>query len=245
LSDSDRNWKAWGEQDPYFAVLSETRFCRANLDETRDEFFESGRGYVAHALHVLERHFGPVPNGRALDFGCGVGRLTIPLSERFTSVIGLDVAPAMLEEAGKNSTDLAIDYRLSDDRLSTLDGQFDYIISCIVLQHIPVKRGMLLLDGLLSRISISGGCTIHLSIQRRLNWFGEARYWMKHRMPGGLTLFNLLRGRHPASPAMQMNEYPLPEVIRLFHARGFPELVLHYGDHGGFDTVTITSVRRI
>ena len=40
-----------------------------------------------------------VSRGRALDFGCGAGRLTRALAARFESVVGVDVADAMLDKA--------------------------------------------------------------------------------------------------------------------------------------------------
>ncbi|MCE7798229.1 class I SAM-dependent methyltransferase [Sphingobium sufflavum] len=243
MSDSDRNWQAWGEQDPYYAVLSDPRYRRGSIDDARQDFFADGRDYLNDLLGRFERHFGSVPRERALDFGCGVGRLTIPLAGHFGSVTGLDIAPAMLEEARRNSADLPIDYRLSDDALSALEGQYDFILSCIVLQHIPVRRGMPLLDALLSRISPGGGCAIHVSIKRRQDWRGRLRYALVHQVPGGQALSNLLRGRPAAAPVMQMNEYPLPDVLRLFQARGFHDLLVRYDDHGGFDTALIMGVR--
>ena len=47
MSNTDDHWKEWGEQDPYFAVLSEKKFRKENLGTSRDEFFESGAEYVA------------------------------------------------------------------------------------------------------------------------------------------------------------------------------------------------------
>ena len=42
-TDSDRDWKLIGALDPYFGVLTEERFRRANLDEKAlAEFFASG-----------------------------------------------------------------------------------------------------------------------------------------------------------------------------------------------------------
>lgn len=35
------------------------------------------------------------------DFGCGVGRLTLPFADCFDNVVGVDISPAMLAEGEK------------------------------------------------------------------------------------------------------------------------------------------------
>ncbi len=37
--------------------------------------------------------------GKALDFGCGVGRLTQALADYFNEVAGVDVSPTMVNKA--------------------------------------------------------------------------------------------------------------------------------------------------
>lgn len=244
MADSDRNWRLWGERDPYYAVLTDPRFRNGNIGENRQDFFESGEGFVRHWLAQIDRHFGTLPRERALDFGCGVGRLTIPLSEYFGAVVGLDIAPAMLEEARRNSAGRAIDYLLSDDRLSRVEGTFDFVNSCIVLQHIPVARGMRLLAQLLGRVRSGGGCLIQLSTKRNHSWWRELRYRIRHGVPGGQTVMNIVEGRAADTPVMQMNEYPLDAVLRLFQANGFEEMLVRYEDHGGTDTAMILARRR-
>ena len=44
VSGTDLEWQKWGEQDPYFAVITEPRFRSANLTaEAKQQFFDSGR----------------------------------------------------------------------------------------------------------------------------------------------------------------------------------------------------------
>ncbi|HWJ69857.1 MAG TPA: class I SAM-dependent methyltransferase [Sphingobium sp.] len=243
MADSDRNWRLWGERDPYYAVLTDPRFRSGSIGANRQEFFASGEASVGHWLAQIEQHFGALPRGRALDFGCGVGRLTIPLSGHFGAVVGLDIAPAMLDEARRNSVGRAIDYRLSDDTLSQVEGAFDFVISCIVLQHIPVARGMALLAQLLGRVRPGGGCLIQLSTKRHNSRWGELGYHIRHSVPGGQAVMNLLCGRGADTPVMQMNEYPLDAVLRLFHANGFAEMLVRYEEHGGTDTAMILARR--
>lgn len=243
MADSDSNWRRWGERDPYFAVLTDARYRSASIASHRDEFFASGVEFVRHWLYQLEHHFGAIPRGRALDFGCGVGRLTIPLSDHFAQTTGLDISPAMLQEAAANSAGRAIDYCLSDDALSAAPGPFDFVISCIVLQHIPVARGMALLERLLSRVDAGGGCLIQLSTRQPRRRGRKAIYFLRHSVPGGQGLLNILEGRSADTPVMQMNEYSLDAVLPLFRRLGFARTVVSFEDHGLVETATILARR--
>ncbi|TCM21731.1 methyltransferase family protein [Novosphingobium sp. PhB165] len=243
MADSDHNWRLWGERDPYYAVLTDARFRSGNIDANRQHFFESGQAFVAHWVAQIERHFGALPRERALDFGCGVGRLTIPLSGHFGAVVGLDIAPAMLEEARRNSEGRQIDYLLSDDTLSRVEGTFDFVNSCIVFQHIPVARGMVLLSQLLERVRPGGGCLIQLSTKRNQSLWHKLGYHIRHIVPGGQAVLNLLGGRAADTPVMQMNEYPLDAVLRLFHEKGFGEILVRYEDHDSTDAAMLCARR--
>jgi hypothetical protein len=67
---AEEEWKTLGQLDPYFGVLSDSRFRMENLNQTvRDEFFATGIWHVNNVLDVLKTDFGFVPRGTALDFG--------------------------------------------------------------------------------------------------------------------------------------------------------------------------------
>ena len=102
MLNTDKAWQKWGRDDPYFGVLADPRFAAAQIAASREEFFATGDIFISGLLAKLEHHFGPVARGRALDHGCGVGRLSLPLAAAFRDVVALDVAPAMLDEARAN-----------------------------------------------------------------------------------------------------------------------------------------------
>src|SRR5271156_473309 len=129
MDNTDDHWKQWGEQDPYFAVLSEKKFRRENFEVNRQEFFESGAEYVSGIVAMAVRCFGQPNNESALDFGSGVGRVTIPLAQHFKKVIGVEISDAMIGEAKQNCLRFAaknIDFAKSDDQLSRLSQNFDF-----------------------------------------------------------------------------------------------------------------------
>ena len=144
---TDRDWKKWGQVDPYFGVLSDEAFRSDRLNEaSREAFFATGDAHVAELLKTIRSHFDAdfVP-GATLDFGCGVGRLLIPFARVSARALGLDISPAMLDEAKANAEQHGlsnVELRLSDDQLSEAQGRFDLVHSHIVLVHIPTRRGM-------------------------------------------------------------------------------------------------------
>jgi tRNA/tmRNA/rRNA uracil-C5-methylase (TrmA/RlmC/RlmD family) len=102
MDNTDDHWKQRGEQDPYFAVLSDKKFRSKNFEVNRKEFFESGAKYVNGIVTTAVRCFGQLNNESALDFGSGVGWVTIPLAEHFKKVIGVEISDAMIGEAKEN-----------------------------------------------------------------------------------------------------------------------------------------------
>ena len=112
VNDTDDAWEAFGAQDPYYGVLTNEAF-RAGVigDEERRDFFDSGRQHVQKYLARIESLVGPVRRGSALDFGCGVGRLALPLATEagFAHVDGVDVSVSMLTEASANAERMAVE----------------------------------------------------------------------------------------------------------------------------------------
>src|SRR5579859_2751915 len=100
-ADAYTTWKWYGENDPYYGVLSHPRFRNS---ETRSEFFATGEKYVQSLLSMIRQHLdGGFAFEKVLDFGCGVGRILIPLSKMSSSAVGVDISPGMRKEALKNS----------------------------------------------------------------------------------------------------------------------------------------------
>lgn len=239
MIDTDRQWERWGREDPYFAVLSEPRFKAGSIDHFREDFFASGRTFVTDLLCRYEEAFGTLPRHDVLDHGCGVGRLTLPLAERFDRVVALDVSPAMLAEAKANADRRHLSnirLELADDRLANASGQFDLVVSHLVLQHVPVRRGMRILSHLLDKVRLGGGFHITLSYrteappQRLL-------YWASASVPGVKACQNILAGRPWNAPAMQMNNYPLAAVLQQLDERRFASIVTPVTENHRFRTV--------
>jgi SAM-dependent methyltransferase len=77
--------------------------------------------------------------GSAVDFGCGVGRLSQALGKNFDRVTGVDISPTMIDVALRlNKHREKVQYLLnSHDDLTLLpDRSADFVLSFITLQHI-------------------------------------------------------------------------------------------------------------
>src|SRR5262249_47032833 len=128
---TDLDWEHFAKTDPYWAVVTHDRFHKQNLnEEALGEFFASGETYIQWVLETIRVHldeqFAP---RRSLDFGCGVGRLLVPLARRCELVVGVDVSDTMLREARDNCNSRGL-HNVSlvkgDDQLSAVNGTFDF-----------------------------------------------------------------------------------------------------------------------
>ncbi len=132
------DWTRLGAADPLWAVYVAPGTRGGNWDV--EAFFELGRTEVATALDQLAP-LGLTPGtARALDFGCGVGRLSQALAAHVEKVIGLDIAPSMLAKARElDRSGGRCEFRLNQaSDLSIIEsGSIDIVYSSLVLQHIP------------------------------------------------------------------------------------------------------------
>lgn len=135
-----RHWNELGRDNPYRAILTGTEEEIVEWDV--EDFFATGLADATRFITDLNRTMPNAPRQRALDFGCGVGRVTRALAEHFQSVVGVDVAETMIARAR----------RLNDDRPNCqfvlnrsfhlrrfTEGAFNVVHSRLVLQHIPPR----------------------------------------------------------------------------------------------------------
>jgi len=263
---SDAEWEKWGARDPYFGVVTLEKFRAPSLsEEVLEEFFATGELHAEHVLNASRTFFGSDYLPRSvLDFGCGVGRVLIPLARGMDRALGVDVSPSMLQLARThcNSRGAAhAELALSDDTLSQVQGSFDLVHSAIVFQHIEVHRGRELFRQLLRRVSAAGSAVIQVT-------YGKAFHPETYGQPppprppppqrprrfGPLSAFAAAL-RKPESiqspptapvsqdPEMHMYPYNLSELAFLLQLEGFRSWHAEVSDHGGEWGVTIFARR--
>ena len=164
----EKKWEYFGETNPYFAVSTFDKFKSENLDTNAlEDFFETGERYVERVWLEIENNFRTdFQPHRAIDFGCGVGRITLPLAKRCENVVGVDISENMLKEARQNSEKFGLtnlSFVKSDDNLSNLSGEFDFIHSFIVFQHIKPNLGEAIFRKFVEMLSEGGIGALHFT----------------------------------------------------------------------------------
>lgn len=243
--DTDLAWTKWGATDPYFGVLSDPRYRRNTIKENLASFFSSGHAHVDELLMKIERSFGPIGRQSVIDFGCGVGRLSLPLAGHFQNVVGADVSEPMLAEARCNADRASLNnvtFVRSDDGLSTMEGGCDLVNSYIVFQHIPAVRGMKIMAELVARVAPGGVASIHVCVSHLGGTLAKL-VDVAHRIPMAHRLLNTWRGQPVGEPIMEMNAYDFGAIAHLLDKAGFGSLVVEPQVHGRFMTVNILARR--
>ena len=124
------------KEDPYWAVSTAPQYRGGKWDPPA--FFATGRSQVRDIMSYANLAGLSVKRGRALDFGCGLGRLTQALGDHFDEVLGIDIAPSMVEHAESlNPLKGKIRFLLNEvDSLTDLPTHtFDFVLSEITLMH--------------------------------------------------------------------------------------------------------------
>ncbi|MEP6494708.1 MAG: class I SAM-dependent methyltransferase [bacterium] len=121
-------WEALAQADAEFYICTEL--------SKGEDFFASGERDAERILAVAGHH---VPEWKtALEIGCGVGRLTLPIARRFERVTAVDIAPTMLRKLDENCRNR--DVKTVTPMLAAekweLGGPVDLCYSRIVFQHI-------------------------------------------------------------------------------------------------------------
>ena len=143
------HWNKLGYRDPLANIL--TRPFDEATGWNVDEFFETGRPEVSKLMKGVERLAPLLQKRRALDFGCGVGRVTQALADHFDEAIGVDIASSMIEAArtwNRAPNRCRFEVNQGADLTQFASSGFDLVYSRLVLQHVPPQ---------LVRLGASGG----------------------------------------------------------------------------------------
>jgi len=239
MSSETKRWEQLGERDPYWAVCVEPKYRGANMtDAERREFFESGEREVAATFARVRELAGPQWRpARALDFGCGVGRLTLPIAAHSGRVTGVDISEPMLREARKNADARGaanVEFVQTDAWMAGAGQTYDFIHSYIVFQHIPPATGMRIARAMVHRLEPGGIGALHFSYARRASLARKAvNFARRHFRPFDIAV-RALQGLPPLEPSIPMYQYDLAELFALLSDQGCHRVDVELTDHGGF-----------
>lgn len=123
------------------ACLAGVREKYERQAEVRQYSSFSPAGLEAVEREIVERHF--KPGGRLLDIGCGAGREALGFARAGFRVVGIDVAPRMIEAARANAgrEGLEITFRVqSATELDEPPRSFDGAYWVGSYQHVPGRN---------------------------------------------------------------------------------------------------------
>ncbi len=135
LKRSKKHWEKHAELDPMWAILTH-KDQKGRWD--KDQFFAIGKAEIDALMSDIAERFPALARKCALDFGCGVGRLTQALADYFDEVTGVDISEGMIQQARNlNQHGSRCSYVANDTpNLSFLaSDSFDLVYSSITLQH--------------------------------------------------------------------------------------------------------------
>lgn len=203
-----RSWHQFGEEQPFWSVLTSPEYRDQPEDVAIEKFFESGRAEIERFRKSLER-LDLSLDGRptCLEYGCGLGRVTRHLAPLFEHVTAVDISAAHLAKAkaladAKGIAGIDWMHLQSLDHLDALP-QVDVIYSMIVLQHNPppvIER----IIRTFARILRPGG----------IAYFQVPTY----RAGYEFRVADYLNGN--LQPGMEMHVYPQNRIFRIFAEAG-------------------------
>lgn len=160
------DWNQRAREDARFFIASAHA-------ETEDDFRASGvKDLDTLVLDGIELP----PTARALEIGCGMGRLLVPLASRIAHVGGVDISDVMIKKARKFcGGHRNITARTTTGDLAGFeDGSLDLVFSFIVFQHIPDRTAIRRYVEEAARVLEPGGVFRFQVDGRRWRWVDRA-----------------------------------------------------------------------
>ncbi|HTS24403.1 MAG TPA: class I SAM-dependent methyltransferase [Bryobacteraceae bacterium] len=150
------DWNSRAHEDARYYVA----FGRRGQQD--EEFFASAADVVRLLEQELKRLPREIPpeQRRALEVGCGPGRLMRPMSRNFGEIHGVDVSDEMIrlaEERFHGASRIHLHLTSGADLSPLVSGHFHFVYSYAVFQHIPSREVVLHYLDEIRRVLTRGG----------------------------------------------------------------------------------------
>lgn len=226
-SKTQKQWERLGANDPYWAVLSNPEKRGKNWD--KDEFFSSGRTEIENVFRRISDSGISLKKTTALDFGCGVGRISRAMSFYFDKVKAVDISGPMLEEARSQNSHLDnIDFvhNTRSDLAVFPENSVDFLYSNIVLQHIPRKKQEKYIKEFCRILAVGGVLVFQTPSKPKANSLKGFVY-----LTSGNHLLNIARRiKYGRNSVMEMHCLPRRIALRMIRDEGLK--VIGYSENG-------------
>lgn len=217
-----RHWNEYGRSDPLWAIL--TAPDKKGNRWSIDEFLRTGREEIDALIGYLDDRGLTGSRRRALDFGCGAGRLTHALAAHFDEVIGIDIASSMIDVAKRLHARVPnLEFRVNTStRLESIaSDSLDLVYTRLVLQHIPPRYVREYLAEFVRALGPGGVLVFQLPSEDALPVKVEGR-GLKRILPRPVISMIRAVRRLREFPRMEMHGLPRHEVERLLADLGAP-----------------------
>jgi SAM-dependent methyltransferase len=203
-----RDWEEMATLDPLWAILSDPE--KRSGKWPLEEFFRTGQEEIARLMEQSQKLKLPRSRQRAIDFGCGVGRLTRALSEYFSECHGVDISGSMVETARRLNP--RCQFRQGSSLESFPNACADFIYSTLVLQHQPDQASVVRILVDMLRVLGPGGLLV-FQIPLHVPWRNRLQLRRRaYRVLRGLGLpHTFLYQRLNLNP-IRMIALPRPEI---------------------------------
>lgn len=229
LRQAQQLWNELARRDALRAILDSPD------GEDLQTFFDTGIAEIEALRERIEKlgvHFG---GHKALDFGCGVGRLTRALARYFRHVVGVDIAYEMLVRARSLRPPANCSFVLNcraDLRLFR-DGSFDLAYSSLTLQHLPSQLALAYLREFVRVVRPGGIIAFNLPSHRVRP--GRIRRWVGQSALAILQLLAYYGRRFGMNPIVPMCGIPSCRVVSTLQAAGARLLAIEPSNCAGPD----------
>jgi 2-polyprenyl-3-methyl-5-hydroxy-6-metoxy-1,4-benzoquinol methylase len=176
-----QEWEHLGKTEPYWSVVTQPKYYQADFTSHSDEFYLSGK-HVAQLFTTALRRNGidQTKLKNCLDLGCGVGRVTVHLTDSFEKVIGADISAAHLaiaEEYSRDKQITGIEWQQwqSLNQIRNMP-EVDAIHSLITFQHNPPPIIVWILKTVLSYLKQGGVAFFQIPTYKTGYMFEVERY---------------------------------------------------------------------
>ena len=109
-------------------------------------------------INLSRQQFGDLGKVRVLDVGCGVGLLEDALIGNFKRLVGVDIAPEVIQRA-KDRVHSAEFFLYDGFNLPFQDSEFDLVFACCVFHHIPPEHRLSIAQDM-ARVCSKGGLIV-------------------------------------------------------------------------------------
>ncbi len=162
LRDIGKNWESLAKHDPMWSILS-VPDKRGNKWDIND-FLATGGNEINDLMRYIENVINvKVKRSFALDFGCGIGRLSLALAKYFDNVVGVDISSTMITRARQISEQYKdaykgeITYIINKYNIIPMETDTcDFIYSNIVLQHMRAVDALVYISEFVRMIKKEG-----------------------------------------------------------------------------------------